>query len=126
MSQRPSDVLSSLEITLVCPSNRRAGRAGAPSCSADAFLAPVFSGFSGSRSGFSGRSQTRISPRLLPAASRRELPIKLTAETQSASQGSVQASVALSKVIVHSPARNRSEALVLTLDVAALMRHVPA
>src|SRR5262245_56031650 len=45
---------------------------------------------------FSGRSHTRISPRLLPAA-RRLGPTKLTAVTQSASQGRVQARVALSK-----------------------------
>ena len=44
------------------------------------------SGFSAVFCGFCGRSQRRISPRLLPAATRSG-PTKLTAEIQSASQG---------------------------------------
>src|SRR5258708_6361552 len=46
---------------------------------------------------FSGSSQGRIWPRLLPAASLRVGPRKHTEVTQSASQVSVQASAALSK-----------------------------
>src|SRR5688572_19074543 len=64
-------------MAFVCPSSRRAGLgAGSPA--------------------FSGKSQTRTWPRLLPAATRR-VPRKATAVTQSASHGSVQARAALSK-----------------------------
>src|SRR5262249_49538485 len=49
---------------------------------------------------FSGRSHTRICPRLLPAATLRVEPSQQTDVTQSASQGSVQARAALSKLTI--------------------------
>src|SRR6266542_1706457 len=70
ISQRPSGVASRRLTVLVCPSRRRAGPgAGAPA--------------------LSGRSQTRICPLVLPAATRLG-PTKLTDVTQPAFQGSDQ------------------------------------
>src|SRR5688500_18159939 len=64
-------------MALLCPRSRRTGfGVGSP--------------------GFSGSSQTRMWPRLLPAATRRVGPRKVTAVTQAASHGRVQARAALS------------------------------
>src|SRR5947209_1882130 len=73
-------------MTLLCPSSRRRG-AGAVAV------------------GLSGRSQRRIWPRLLPAARRRVEPRKQTEVTQSASHGSVQARLALSKLATSATAK---------------------
>src|SRR5215217_2900022 len=77
MSQRLSGVLNMRLMVLVCPANLRTGKGARPP-------------------GFSVSAHTRMSPRLLPAA-RRLGPTKLTAVTQSASQGKFQAGTAFSR-----------------------------
>src|SRR3954470_12393022 len=72
MSVLPSGVAASREITLVWPSSRATGFGTSP---------PTLS----------GSSHRRISPRLLPAATRRDEPKKVTAVTQSASHWRFQA-----------------------------------
>src|SRR5260221_9514525 len=75
ISQRPSGVDSNRVVVFECPTNRRAGFGAAPPDPP-------------------GSSQTSISPRLFPAATRFG-PTKLTAVTQSASHGRFHASAAL-------------------------------
>src|SRR5262245_2459528 len=81
MSQRPSGVAVKAVMPLLCPFSRRAGAgSGSPA--------------------FSGRSQTSNCPSEFPAAIRRDEPTKVTAVTSPASQVTLQASAALSKLIM--------------------------